>query len=82
MSLSQSHSYGVKPILNGEHLLREHSLGYSSNLVGSLLGELLLCRPSWKYSSNCDEAIFGIQKASFNMFWEYSPSSANIASDW
>ena len=34
------------------------------------------------YSSNCDEAIFGAQKASLNMFWEYSPSSANIASDW
>ena len=31
---------------------------------------------------NCDEAIFGIQKASLNMFWEYSPSSANITSDW
>ena len=38
--------------------------------------------PSWEYSSNCDEAIFGVQKASLNMFWEYSPSSANIASDW
>ena len=28
------------------------------------------------------EAIFGVQKASLNMFWVYSPSSANIASDW
>ena len=27
-------------------------------------------------------AIFGVQKASLSMFWEYSPSSANIASDW
>ena len=26
--------------------------------------------------------IFGIQKASLNMLWEYSPSSANLASDW
>ena len=26
--------------------------------------------------------MFGIQKASLSMFWEYSPSSANIASDW
>ena len=33
------------------------------------------------YSSNRDEAIFGAQKASLNMFWEYSPSLANIASD-
>ena len=37
---------------------------------------------SWEYSSNCDEALFGAQKASLNMFWEYSPSSANISSDW
>ena len=36
----------------------------------------------WGYSSNCDEAVFGVQKASLNMFWEYSPSSANIASGW
>ena len=27
-------------------------------------------------------AIFGVQKASLNMFWEYSPSSENIVSDW
>ena len=25
---------------------------------------------------------YSIQKALLNMFWEYSPSSANIASDW
>jgi len=31
---------------------------------------------------NYDEAIFGVQKASLNKFWEYSPSSANIAFDW
>ena len=33
-------------------------------------------------ASNCDEAIFGVRKAFLNMFWECSPSSANIASDW
>ena len=38
--------------------------------------------PSWEYSLNCDEAIFGVQKASLNMFWEYSPYSTNLASDW
>ena len=27
-------------------------------------------------------AIFGVQKDSLNMLWEYSPSLANIASDW
>ena len=37
---------------------------------------------SLECSSNCDEAIFGVKKASLNIFWEYSPSSANIASDW
>ena len=35
-----------------------------------------------EYSSNCDEAIFGVQKASLSMFWEHSPYSTNIASDW
>ena len=34
------------------------------------------------YSSNCDEAIFGVQKTSLNMFCEYSPCSTNLASDW
>ena len=34
------------------------------------------------YSTNCDEAMFGIQKASLNMFWEYSPSLTNLSSDW
>ena len=45
------------------------------------MGELLLREPSWEHLSNCDEAIFRVQKASLNMFWEYSPSSANTASD-
>ena len=26
--------------------------------------------------------MFGVQKASLNMFWEYSPSSVNLAADW
>ena len=34
------------------------------------------------YSSNCDEAIFGVQKTSLNIFCEYSPCSTNLASDW
>ena len=28
------------------------------------------------------QIVFGVQKASLNMFWEYSPSSTNLASDW
>ena len=54
----------------------------SANIAGSSLAERLLREPSWEYSSNCDEAIFGVQKASLNRFWEYSPSSLNLASDW
>ena len=42
----------------------------------------MLREPSSGFMSNCDEAIFGVQKASLNMFWEYLPSSANVASDW
>ena len=37
---------------------------------------------SWGYSSNCDEDILGVQKASLNMFWEYSAYLTNFASDW
>ena len=33
------------------------------------------------YSSNCDEDVFGVQKVSLNMFWEYLPSSTNLVSD-
>ena len=46
------------------------------------MGELLLHEYSLEYSLNCDEAIFRVQKASLNMFWEHSPSSMNIVSDW
>ena len=42
----------------------------------------MLREPSAGYSANCNEAMFGIQKASFKLFREYSPSSANTASDW
>ena len=38
--------------------------------------------PSLGYLLNCDKAMFGVQKASLNMFWEYSPCSTNLASDW
>ena len=34
----------------------------------------MLREPSSEYSSNCDEAMFGVEK--------YSPISANLASDW
>ena len=41
----------------------------------------MLRKYSSGYSSSCDEAIFGVQKASLDTFWEHSPSSTNIASD-
>ena len=41
----------------------------------------MLRAPSSGFSSNCDKAILGVQKASLNMFWEYSPSSMNLVSD-
>ena len=47
-----------------------------------LIGRMFVREPSWEYASNCDEAIFGVLKASLNMFWEHSPYSMNIASDW
>ena len=34
------------------------------------------------YTSNREEAIFGVRKASKSMFWEHSPSSTNLVSDW
>ena len=51
------------------------------NLV-FLIRQTFLRKPSWEYSSNCDEAIFGVEKALLNMFWEHLPYSTNIASDW
>ena len=60
----------LSPFLIG-CLLCVHSSGYSSNLVGFWLGELLLREPSWENSLKCDEAIFGVQKASLNMFAQF-----------
>ena len=44
-----------------------------------------LLKPVLKRANICFANIvrlFGVQKASLSMFWEYSPSSANIVSDW
>ena len=54
----------------------------SGDLVRFLLGERLLREPASGSSTKCDEAMFGVQKASLYLLWEYSPISANIASDW
>ena len=50
-------------------------------LRASVCSKHLLREHNSGYSSNC-EAMFGVQKASLSMFWEYSPSSAHLASDW
>ena len=42
----------------------------------------MLCKPSWKYSLDCDEGLVGVQKASLHMFWEHSPYLMNISSGW
>ena len=34
------------------------------------------------FGSTSDEAMFWVQKVSLSMFWEYSPSSTTLASDW
>ena len=47
-----------------------------------LIGQTLLHKSCSGYLSNCNEAMFRVQKASLNVFWEHSPSSANLASDW
>ena len=72
----------LSPFLIGRMFVREPSWKYSANLVGSLTGRTFLRGPSWKYSSNCDKTISGVQKALLNMFWEHSPYSTNVPSDW
>ena len=47
-----------------------------------LIGPTFLREPSRKYSSNYDEGIYGVQKASLNMFWEHSGYSTIIFSGW
>ena len=42
----------------------------------------MFCEYSLEYSSNCDEAIFRVQKVSRNIFWEYLPGLTNLVSDW
>ena len=61
--------------------LREASWKYSAKLVETI-GPTFLRKPSRKYSSNYDEGIYGVQKASLNMFWEHSGYSTIIFSGW
>ena len=52
-------------------LLSSGSVGlFNVALSPFLIGRTFVREPSWEYSSNCDEAIFGVQKASLSMFWE------------
>ena len=72
----------IKPVLNWANVCSRNYLEVFLEPSWFLIGRTFLREPSWKYSSNCDEAIFGVQKASLNMFWEHSPYSTNITSDW
>ena len=36
----------------------------------------------WGIRQTLDKGTFRVQKALFSMFWECSPSLANLASDW
>ena len=70
---------GLKPVLNWANVCSWTWLEVFDEPSCFLIGRTFLREPSWKYSSNCNEAIFGVQKASLIMFWEHS---TNIASDW
>ena len=78
-SVCSEPSLTINPVLNWANI-RFANIGQHSWFL--ILGELLLREPSSRYSPNCDESIFADQKVSLIMFWEYSPSSANIASGW
>ena len=69
----------LKPVLNWTKICFTNIVRLICRTLANIAG---LREPSLGISSNCDEAIFGVQKASFSMFWEYSASSANIAPDW
>ena len=73
---------GRKPVLNWANVCSRTYLEVFGEPSSFLIGRTFFREPSWEYSSNCDEAILGVQKASLNMFWEHSPYSTNIASDW
>ena len=64
----------VKPVLNWVNVCSRTKLEVFGEPSWFLTGPTFLREPSWEYSSNCDEAIFGVQKASLNVFWEHSPS--------
>ena len=71
----------LKPVLNWANVCSRTQLDVFDETSWFLIGRTFLREPSWEYSSNCDEAIFGVQKALLNMFWEHSPYLTNIASD-
>ena len=72
----------VKSVLNWANVSTRTLLEVFGEASWFLTGRTFLREPSWEYLSNCDEAIFGVRKASLNMFWVHSPYSTNIASDW
>ena len=57
-----------------------------ANIVGSIWQIQLVLNWANACFANIVRVIcrtmFGVQKAALNMFWEYSPSSTNLVSDW
>ena len=72
----------LKPVLNSANICFTN-LVRVFHWTRKMFGEHSCFLTGWTFaSSNCNEAMFGVQKSSLNMFWEYLPSSANRASDW
>ena len=56
-------SSGEKPVLNRVNVCSRAYLEVFGEPSWFLNGRTFLREPSWEYSSNCDEAIFGVQKS-------------------
>ena len=65
-------------------MLPEHNSEHSSNLKNVRRTQLVLNWVNFCFANivwSIRRTVFGVEKASFN-FWEYSPSSTNLVSDW
>ena len=63
----------LKPVLNLANVCSQTWLEVYGEPSWFLTGQTFLRAPSWEYSLNYNEAIFGVQKASLNMFWNIRP---------
>ena len=63
----------LKPVLNLANVCSQTWWEVFGEPSWFLIGQTFLREPRWEYSLNCDEAIFRVQKASLNMFWNIRP---------